>query len=177
VNDKIWFTYKARIQAQIRLTELDFYSQLLLVWYAILSATLSIVAIKYPTVLGNNTDVVSAVLSVALLGLSLAVANRDFRGRAIAMQRNYMDLQRLFDSLQLAGSVDAAQLMQYHDLLEGVENHSELDDRIFRVRHRQTLTSRKPTRTEIAIVYGYYVLKFAVIFSLFSGPVALWWFA
>lgn len=40
MKDSVWFTYKARIQANNRLDWLDFHSQMLLVWYAILSATL-----------------------------------------------------------------------------------------------------------------------------------------
>lgn len=176
MNDKIWFTYKARIQAQMRLAQLDFHSQLLLVWYAMLSTALSVTAIKYPLILGGDTDVVSAVLAILLLGVSLAVANRDFRGRSIAMQRNYMELQRLYDSIKLAGTVNAACVAQYHDLLGNVENHQEIDDKTFRVLQRKTLTSRQPTNVDVVVVYGYIASKYIAILAFYLVPLALWYF-
>ncbi|NNC09875.1 SLATT domain-containing protein, partial [Corallococcus exiguus] len=86
MRDKIWFTYKARIKAHERLERMDFHSQLLLVWYAILSSILAILSIRYPTILGDNTDILGAILSIGLLAISLSVTNRDFRGRAMLMR-------------------------------------------------------------------------------------------
>lgn len=94
-KDSVWFTYKARIQAHKRLEWLDFHSQLLLVWYAILSTALGVLTIRHSTILGPDTDIMATILSVALLGISLAVANRDFRGRAMLMRTNYLELQKL----------------------------------------------------------------------------------
>lgn len=175
MNDKVWFTYKARIQAHIRLSRLDVHSQLLLVWYAILSAALAVVTIRYPHALGRDTDILSAVLSIALLGISLAVANRDYRGRSIAMQRNYLDLQRLYDHIQNTGSSGAPELAQYHDLLAAVENHREIDDKLFRVLHSNTLSSRQPTTVEMAEVYGYLALRVAITSSLYLAPIVVWY--
>ena len=59
--NKVWFTYKARIQAHHRLEWMDTHSQFLLVWYAILGAALAVVAIRYPTLLGKNTDIFGAI--------------------------------------------------------------------------------------------------------------------
>ncbi|MCK9753480.1 SLATT domain-containing protein, partial [Pseudomonas syringae pv. syringae] len=98
-KDSVWFTYKARIQAHKRLEWLDFHSQLLLVWYAILSTALGVLTIRHSTILGPDTDVMATILSVALLGISLAVANRDFRGRAMLMRTNYLALQKLHRGL------------------------------------------------------------------------------
>lgn len=92
MKDAVWFTYKARIQAHNRLEWLDFHSQMLLVWYAILSAVLGVLALRYEHVLGPDTDLMATVLSVALLGVSLAVTNRDFRVRAMAVRKNYLQL-------------------------------------------------------------------------------------
>ena len=71
MKDNVWFTYKARIRAHKRLEWLDFHSQLLLVWYAILSTTLGVLTIRSSTLLGPDTDVMATILSVALLGISL----------------------------------------------------------------------------------------------------------
>lgn len=99
VNDKVWFTYKARIQAHQRLSKNDFHSQVILVWYALISALLAIVAIRYPHFLGSDTDIAAAALSVLLLAVLMLVANRDFRGRAISMRSNYLALQGLHSKM------------------------------------------------------------------------------
>jgi hypothetical protein len=175
VEDKVWFTYKARIQAQLRLSWLDFHSQLLLVWYAILSASLAIVTIRYPSALGTDTDILSAVLSIALLGVSMAVANRDFRGRSIAMRQNYLDLQLLYDHLKHSGAYSPSDLDHYHALLSSVENHKEIDDKLFRVLHARTLSTRKPTRVEAVEAYAYLVLRVGLTLALYSAPLVIWW--
>lgn len=175
MHDKVWFTYKARIQAHIRLSWLDFHSQLLLVWYAILSATLAVLTIRYPHILGNDTDLASTVLSIALLGVSMAVANRDFRGRSIAMRQNYLDLQRLYDQLRANDSISSSDRERYHDLLSAVENHKEIDDKIFRVLNSKSLTSRKPNWIEISEAYLYLASKVAITLLLYFAPLILWW--
>ena len=68
MRDNIWFTYKARINAHHRLEWLEKHSQFILVWYAIFSAVLSVISIRFPKVLGGNTDIIASILSVALLG-------------------------------------------------------------------------------------------------------------
>jgi hypothetical protein len=175
MEDKVWFTYKARIQAHIRLSWLDFHSQMLMVWYAILGAGLAVVTIRYPQALGKDTDLVSAVLAIALLGLSMAVANRDFRGRAIAIRQNYLDLQRLYEELKLRGSCSAADLDRYHTLLCSVENHKEIDDKLFRARYAHTLSSRKPTLVETAEAYANLVARVVVTLLLYAAPFLIWW--
>lgn len=175
MEDKVWFTYKARIQAQMRLSWLDFHSQLLLVWYAILGASLAIVTIRYPHALGEDTDIFSAVLSIALLGISMAVANRDFRGRSIAMRQNYLDLQHLYDRLMQSGTSSANDLDRYHELLSSVENHKEIDDKLFRVLHASTLSTRKPTHVETIEVYAHLAVRGGITFMLYLAPLVMWW--
>ncbi|AVG38828.1 SLATT domain-containing protein [Achromobacter insolitus] len=169
IKNKIWFTYKARIQAHIRLSRADLHSQILLVWYALLSAGLAIVAIRYPTILGPNTDIISALLGVFLLGISMAVANRDFRGRGIAMCQNYQNLQRLYDSLG-ASSLDDDVIGKYHDLLGQVENHRGIDDKVFRVLHAADLCSRHPVKREYISAYGYLIWRVVVLAFLYLSP-------
>lgn len=175
MEDKVWFTYKARIQAQLRLSWLDFHSQLLLVWYAILSASLAIVTIRHPHALGEDTDILSAVLSIALLGISMAVANRDFRGRSITMRQNYLELQHLYDRIKQSGISSASDLDRYHELLASAENHKEIDDKLFRVLHAATLSTRKPTTVEVAEVYVYLVMRTTLTLTLYSAPLVMWW--
>lgn len=173
MRDKIWFTYKARIQAHIRLSWLEFHSQLLLVWYAILSAGLAVVTVRYPQALGRDTDILSAVLSVALMGISLAVANRDFRGRSIAMRQNYLELQRLYDRTVPPATFGDDELQQYHNLLSSVDNHTEIDDKIFRTMHAASLSTRIPTCREKAEAYGCLAFRWILTILLYSAPFGL----
>jgi len=175
VEDKVWFTYKARIQAHLRLSWLDFHSQLLLVWYAFLSASLAIATIRYPRVLGADTDLMSAVLSIALLSVSMAVTNRDFRGRSIAMRQNYLELQRLYDYLKQTGGSSPSDIDRYHALLSSVENHKEIDDKLFRVLHARSLSTRKPTRVETLEAYANLAARVGITLTFYLTPLVIWW--
>lgn len=169
--DKIWFTYKSRIRAQQRLQSNDFHSQLLMVWYALFSASVAVVVLKYPKILGDATDMIAALISVGLLAISLVVANRDFRGRAIAMRRNYLDLQHLYR--QSTASPPLLTLREIDDkyqiLLDAVENHSEIDDKYFRV-FQPGLTSRLPSTTTKVEIYAYILIRTSVLTLMYAAP-------
>ncbi|MBI6766698.1 SLATT domain-containing protein [Pseudomonas syringae] len=176
MRDKVWFTYKARIQAHKRLEWLDFHSQLLLVWYAILSTALGVLTIRHATILGPDTDVMATILSVALLGISLAVANRDFRGRAMLMRTHYLELQKLYRGLP-GGSAATPhpaptpeQISRYAELLAESENHREIDDRIARV-FASSLTSRLPTAFEYFSAILWLTMRFLITALLYTLPV------
>ncbi|WP_374496418.1 SLATT domain-containing protein [Vogesella indigofera] len=173
MKDKVWFTYKARIQAHKRLEWLDFHSQMLLVWYAILSTILGVLSVRYKDVLGSDTDVMATVLSVALLGVSLAVTNRDFRGRAMGMRSNYLQLQKLYNELSSASAQPTpVQVELYNDLLAESENHNEVDDRIARF-FASGLTSRQPTSYECISAIYWLGLRLFVTCLLYALPLAV----
>ena len=175
-KDSVWFTYKARIQAHKRLEWLDFHSQLLLVWYAILSTALGVLTIRHSTILGPDTDVMATILSVALLGISLAVANRDFRGRAMQMRTNYLELQKLHRELpdgsptSTSPAPTPAQVTRYDELLAESENHREIDDRIARV-FASGLTTRMPAGFEYFSAVFWLTMRLLITASLYALPV------
>lgn len=174
MRDRVWFTFKARIVAHERLDWLDFHSQMLLAWYALLSAGLAIITIKYPYFLGDDTEVVSAFLSIALLVLSLTISSQDFRGRAIHMRHNYLKLQELyFETSSNNNTFTQEQISTYSSLLSKVENHKDIDDCIARVKAKG-LTSRKPTNYEK--VKARFRICFSILFTsiLYSAPVFLY---
>lgn len=168
VKDNIWFTYKARIKAHERLEWMDFHSQSLLVWYAILSATLAILTTRYPALLGKDTDILNATLSIGLLVISLSVANRDFRGRAMLMRGNYQNLHKLHRTIQ-NDQLTPVELDSYSELLRDCENHRAIDDilaRIFSV----NLTSRNPSYREYFIGYGLVIIRYLFTGALYIAP-------
>lgn len=176
--DNIWFTYKARIRAHLRLASNDFHTQLLMVWYALAGSLLGIVSIRYPKILGNDTDLIAALISTALLAISMVVANRDFRGRAIQMRTNYLALGDLYRKASNGGMPSEQADSEYQQLLNSVEIHSEIDDKYFRVFHSGNLTSRKPTLRESADVVAYMVTRTVGLAVCYLLPVmsvfALW---
>lgn len=171
MKDKVWFTYKARIQAHLRLEWLDFHSQLLLVWYAVVSVAIAIIEIKYEKFLGKDTSIETSILSVFLLGISLAITNLDFRGRSIAMRNNYLALQKLYDRTNLSKQFTPSELDEYHRLLSEVENHKEIDDKIFRVTQRTLLNTRKPSHMEILEVYTSKAFRYLIIIFFYLAPI------
>ena len=174
MRDNIWFTYKARINAHLRLEWLEKHSQFILVWYAIFSAVLSVISIRFPKILGDNTDIIAAILSVALLGISLVVSNLDFRGRAISMRRNYLALQRLYSNTAEGVPLTPEQRDKYHELLDEVENHLDIDDKAARV--AQTgLRSRIPTEDEKQSVKLWKGRRFIITYTSYLLPLLIFW--
>lgn len=170
MKDNVWFTYKARIKAQERLEWMDFHSQNLLVWYAILSAVVATLTIRYPNLLGKDTDLLTTVLSVFLLAISLSVANRDFRGRAMLMRRNYQRLHKLYNTMSMA-SASPEEIETYGNLLRDCENHKSIDDILARI-GATALTSREPSLKEFAIGYGSLIRRYTLTGLLYIAPVA-----
>lgn len=174
MRDNIWFTYKARINAHHRLEWLEKHSQFILIWYAIFSAVLSIITLRHPKILGNNTDLIGAILSVALLGISLVVSNLDFRGRAISMRRNYLALQRLYFDTAAGQQLTAEQRKNYHELLDEVENHLDIDDKAARV-DQAGLTTRIPSNKEKQTVFLWKIRRLIFTYSLYLLPMIFVW--
>lgn len=172
--DHIWFTYKARIRTQERLTQNDIHSQALLVWYAVLGTCIGIVTIRYPKFLGDNTDIVAAIFSVAILAVSMLVTNRDYRGRSLEMRRNYQALHQLYKNATLPNSAIPKEQIEkeYHVLIDSVENHASIDDKYFRFFHSGKLNSRMPTTSEKIEVVIFIVLRTALLTVLYLAPIA-----
>lgn len=169
--DKLWFTFKARIRAFERLNSNNFHSQLMLVWYALVSAVLSVIVIRHQTYLGSDTDIISAALSIALLVLSLLVTNLDFKGRALAFRQSYLDIQGLYHDLTFNDAPAKAPtdiIKRYQEILNESENHLEIDDKYFRVFTKGT--TRPASNREVFEVYMYLAVRFMVFLILYIAP-------
>lgn len=173
--DDVWFTYKARIAAELRLKHNDLHSQVLLVWYAMVASTAGVVALRHPQFAGPDTDIYTAVLSIAILAISMLVANRDYRGRALQLRTNHIALKRLYDEL-MAGTVSATEKPEhYSKLLLECENHSSYDDRYFRVLNRASLETRLPTKQDCFFVLIECGLRLISVVFLYLFPCLLAW--
>lgn len=176
--DNIWFTYKSRIAAENRLKSNDFHSQALLVWYALISAIGAIAGIVDSSYLGPKTSFLSALMAVALLVLSLWVTNQDWRGRAIRMRENHLQLMHLKNKLSAEGvsSEDAAD--KYHQLLCECENHTGYDFDFFRVFDSGVLKSNNPSAWEFIKTYLKRFFRFIVLMVFYILPFFIYlWFS
>jgi hypothetical protein len=181
LTDKIWFTYKARIMAHERLMRLNKVTQLLLVWYSLITVISSIVMIRFPKVFGSDGDILVTCISLIVLVLSLVVSNRDYRGREIEMRRNYLKLQKLYRELETTNELTAERINEVDDTYQLIiskgENHTEFDDLTFRVKN---VTSRMPPWSEYLLYFlakaGYWLLltaSFITPIVIFYGMSAI----
>ncbi|MCY1549651.1 SMODS and SLOG-associating 2TM effector domain family 5 [compost metagenome] len=109
-------------------------------------------------------------MSVALLGVSLAVSNRDFRGRAILMRNNYLKLQKLYRDIPVSTTPSADHQTRYDELLAEAENHREIDDRIARA-FSSGLTSRHPTLSENLHAICWLAVRALITIALYIAPI------
>lgn len=168
--DDIWFTYKARIAAEFRLKTNDIQSQILLVWYAIASSVMAVVGLRNSEFLGPNTDLYSAILSIVLLAISMLIAVRDYKGRAIAMRTNHIELKLLHDELEAGVVALTDKPKLYSKLLLGCENHSSYDYRYFRI---FAATSKPATVMDFIAVFIHFSMRWTFISVLYAFPVFL----
>ncbi len=173
-KDRIWFTRKARIRASERLLRNETHAQILLVVYSLFAVVVSVVLLKHPTIIGaeQNANLFLTIVSLAILVLSLLIANQDFKGRGLAFKNNYLKLQRLESEFDTTENTDAIH-DRYHELLQESENHASIDDKYFRVLEADSKISRPPSRSDKAQVYAYVALRTVVLTTLYLLPALL----
>lgn len=127
-SDKIWWTKKARIKTEVRLLNLNFYSQFFLLWYSIFLVCYSIYTLVLP--LGSITQTESATmvaLSVMVLVATLFINNMDFKGRALLVKQCYEQLSIIYTRSQVLNPDDSLLDRDYQAVLSISENHQEKD--------------------------------------------------
>jgi hypothetical protein len=177
--DKVWFTRKAWIQAEKRLLNNEAHTQKLMVLYSVYTTCISVALLKYTPegVLKGMIDVGLAVLSIALLTLSLYLNTQSFKDRAARFKSGYLDLDCIEHKLRLMQSplntiqVEFIELSElYNKTLRDVENHSELDDIRSRIKAAAGLTSRRPRISEYVRYYWWRVWRFSVLTLAYLTP-------
>lgn len=179
-SDNIWFTRKARIQSAERLKNSHKHTQLLLIEYTLIVAILSVIVLRYNNLLGSDTDMILAIMSIVILVLSLVITNFDMKERSNKFFNNYVNLQTLYlearDVEKIKDLEDAKTEMmsikeKYKKVLLAVENHLPIDDICVRVENASTLDSRHPSRMEHFKCCWYKAKKFCLYFSLYTAPI------
>lgn len=171
LKNRIWITYKSRIAAENRLKNNDLQTQSLLVWYAFSAAVISVLSIRYPKFLGDDTDIFSAIFSIALLVISLWVTNRDYRGRSLMMRSNHLQMKRLIDQVNWDGDFDLVRVSNdYSNLLNECENHTSYDYNYFRIIDATNLETNIPSWSDRASLFFFFVIRWGIYSFLYSIP-------
>lgn len=128
-SDNIWWTRKARIQAEKRLLSNAFQSQILLLWYSFSSVAS---AVYYLNLGGSNSNpdlngIAWVVFSVLVLCISGFINGLSFKERAGLIKECYETLNGLYHKSK-GDSANFSQLNYEYDQILGVcENHTDRD--------------------------------------------------
>lgn len=171
LSNQIWFTRKARIRAAERINANYFHSNLLLIWYSFLSFCIAITLIKYPDLLGSNSDIIMTIATGSVFSLSLYVHQLDFKNRYIGLKSNYISLQGLIFDLKVCDSMDRYKELysDYLYYLDEVENHSNMDLLYFIWFESENCT-RKLAFMEVIQLYAYVILRTSILTLLYAFP-------
>lgn len=127
--DNVWWTRKARIQAEKRLLSNSFQSQLLLLWYSFFGVATSIYYLKFIPAEGQGdlAGISWVVYSVLVLCMSGFIAGLSFKERASLIKESYETLNTLYHKAKKINA-DIEQISaEYEQTLGLCENHTDYD--------------------------------------------------
>ncbi|MGE0047689.1 MAG: SLATT domain-containing protein [Acidithiobacillus sp.] len=183
LKDRIWFTRIARIYSEKRLLRNELHSQLLLMFYAIYSISLSVTQLAYKPISDKAAGVFGIILSITLFGLSFYISSRGFPARARHFKENYTRLQELFGQLEVAEcQADSAELQkvieyvqaEYGTAIANSENHTAMDDRCARFPYGRRGTSRTLTSWDYIYIWCYFISRYLSLWLLYGSPVLIY---
>ena len=128
-SDNVWWTRKARIQAEKRLLSNAFQSQLLLLWYSFFGVAVSIFYLKFTPSVGQEdlAGISWIVYSVLVLSMSGFIAGLSFKERASLIKESYETLNTFYQKAK-AQNANIAQLSSDYEQIKGLcENHTDYD--------------------------------------------------
>lgn len=124
--DNIWWTRKARIQAEKRLLANAFQTQILLLWYSFFSVAISIYFLQF-AVESNYAGISWVVFSVLILCISGFINGLNFKERALLIKECYETLNGLYHKAKQPGANIPDISAKYEQVLNICENHIEID--------------------------------------------------
>lgn len=128
-SDNVWWTRKARIQAEKRLLANAFQSQLLLLWYSFFGVAVSIYYLKFDNIgthgeLAGISWVVFSVLSLCMSGF---ITSLSFKERANLIKECYETLNSLYQKAKGTSPDIDALSKEYEQIMGLCENHTDYD--------------------------------------------------
>lgn len=123
LNDRIWWTYKARIRTEKRLLSNAFHAQLLLFLYSFFSVYASVYYLIYPQ--DKYAQFIWCIYAILLFGLSCLNLSLNYKERAALVKQCYLELGALYNNSK--GLSDEELSEKYSQILALCENHSDFD--------------------------------------------------
>lgn len=125
-SENIWWTRKARIQAEKRLLANAVQTQLLLLWYSFWSVAVSIYYLTYATE-SNYAGTSWVVFSVLVLCISGFINGLNFKERASLIKECYETLNGLYQKANEKDAIIPDITTKYEQVLSVCENHKDID--------------------------------------------------
>lgn len=128
-KDNVWWTRKARIQAERRLLSNAFQSQLLMLWYSFCGVAASIYYLKIDNSSPNNElpGIIWVVYSVLILCMSGFITGLSFKERAGLIKECYEALNTFYQKAKTDNADIGAISKEYEQILGLCENHTDYD--------------------------------------------------
>ncbi|OBU11747.1 SLATT domain-containing protein [Morganella psychrotolerans] len=124
--NRIWWTKKTRIKTEKRLLNLNFYSQLLVLWYSVFLAGYSIYSLVEP-VSGNKESAIMTALSISVMVVTIFISSMNFKGRSLLVKECYEQLGVVY-AKSITNKYNKINLeAEYKSILSISENHLDLD--------------------------------------------------
>ena len=122
MSDNIWFTSKARMEAEKRFKMYDVVSHLILVWYSILLLFLTTFSTSFePNVLAIDIGDLTTFLSACVLVFSVIIWGFKFGEKAALHRDCYLELEALLSRNH------PNQQKKYAEIMKRFPNHSPFD--------------------------------------------------
>lgn len=175
-SDKVWWTRKARMKAERRLLNLEFYSQFLLLWYSSFLVCYSIYSLVKPPA-NDSEAVIMVALSVLILVLTLFINNMNYKGRAMLIKQCYEKLSVVYTA-SLSSTISTTLDENYQSILASSENHLERDfikamvDEYINTMDKTLLTKVPSWRHRLQVLY-YKIQNSIVFLFLFFFPLLI----
>jgi hypothetical protein len=178
-EEKIYLTYKTRMTTEARLRKTALLFHILLSWYSLCLIVLSLMDISRKFEI-ENSNLISACVSVAIFGLSLFIYGERYNERADEFKSCYLKLKELYECPNSIPN----KMRRYAEILQQYDNQSDedYDDMLFDayLRGQSLRNADGPVRiTKIVFcrVLFWRLVRRASIAALFAAPViagALW---
>ncbi len=189
-SDNIWWTKKARIEAEKRLLSYSFQSQLILLWYSFSGVAASIYHLKN----GSTSEEIWVIYSILTLCISVFISGLSFKERAALIKDSYEALNTMYHkakSLEKDVSNESQRGLEslreeYSQLMGTSENHTDTDfskavcvayytcnGKKNKESKLKEGVSKAPTKLMLFDVTSWYLKKYTVLLALISIPIVI----
>lgn len=169
-EDRIWITYKSRINAYDRIKRDDRDYNFILTLYSISLLVGSVLNLK---TCDDGMNIMLTLLSIVVTCLVLYVNSQKFKERCFALKQNYIDLGTLKDQMKTCNSDEEYQKInyEYNKVMSNVENHEECD-------YLKVLFNTKDEKMKglKIIVFIFAKIKYVSIRVFLFSPLVYIWF-